>query len=133
MICQKCGHDYEDINNTFYAHGEDTHGNIRRDTVCKYCRREEGKQYRAAKRKGELIYRARPFSKDLSCWKRNTREKFLHYMTHNPVYFKEQFGREPTEENIIEEYEEVRRLINLIEQQGVTYEQDTQPVCHIRI
>lgn len=123
MICQKCGHDYEDINNTFYAHGEDTHGNIRRDTVCKYCRREEGKQYRAAKRKGELIYRARPFSKDLSCWKRNTREKFLHYMTHNPVYFKEQFGREPTEENIIEEYYETQRLIDTMDQQTEAYDE----------
>lgn len=117
MICHKCGNDYEDIPNYFYAHGTDTKGNIRRDVVCKYCRREESKLYQAAKRKGKLIYRARPFSRDLSAFRRNTREKFLHYMTHNPFYFKDQFGKEPTKENILEEYYETQRLINIMDQQ----------------
>lgn len=123
MICQKCGFKCEDeeIPNNFYAHGTDIKGNIRRDTICKYCRREESKIYQAAKRKGELIYRARPFSKNLSSTPRNTKEKFLHYMTHNPVYFKEQFGREPTEENIIEEYYETQRLIDTMDQQTEAY------------
>lgn len=115
MICQKCGTPYDDEEtyHIFYAHGTDTHGNVRRDTICKYCRREEGKQYRAAKKiNGDPIYRPRPFRKDLSSVRRNTRENFLHYMTHNPVYFEEQFGREATEDNIIEEYEEVRRLLD---------------------
>lgn len=123
MICQKCGHPYEekDVPNIFYAHGEDTHGNIRRDTICKYCRREESKQYRAAKKKAGVIYRPRPFRKDLSTMRRNTRETFLHYMTHNPVYFKEQFGKEATEENIIESYEETKNLISIMETQFEAY------------
>lgn len=121
MICQKCGNNYDDIPNYFYAHGTDTHGNIRRDVICKYCRREESKIYQAAKRKEKSIYRARPFSKDLSAFRRDTREKFLHYMTHNPCYFKEQFGREATKENIIEEYEEVRRLVDMMDVQFEAY------------
>lgn len=121
MICHKCGNDYKDIPNYFYAHGTDTHGNIRRDVVCKYCRREESKLYQAAKRKGKLLYRARPFCKDLSTFRRNTRERFLHYMTHNPVYFQEQYGMEPTKENMIKGYEEAQYLLSIMDLQFEAY------------
>lgn len=106
MNCKKCGTDYADVNNNFYAHGEDTEGRIRRDVVCKYCRRIEAREYRATGK-----YKVPRLPKDLSTARRNTPESFRRYMLQSPGYFRTLFNKPPSERNIQAAFREAQDIL----------------------
>lgn len=104
--CKRCLKEYkEPLKKNFYSRGKDANGTPRIDSVCKYCRREESKKLFAAHKEK---YRSPGYRelrrKNLAAIKRDTKEGFVRYMTLNPFYFTEVFGKEASESNILEEY-----------------------------